>query len=350
MVTSVSHSLTWPWVFLGLAVVVAVITTIVALRARKHRSEAVTPDDALWVANSKRLQSLPAFRSWMKRYRMWQWAGAACLVVALVLAAAVTARPQMVQVKQSVLGSRDIVLCLDISASMLEYDQEMVEVFQTLVKEFDGERIALSVFNETSRTVFPLTDDYSLVAEQLEDAYQALDPAVLYTNDDSLINRYLYFSAGTLRAKNEASSLIGDGLASCSFLFDGTEDDGRSRSIILATDNDLRGRPVYTLQQALELTKSKDIEVSALYGASTWVTDPTLETAYRDAVTTQGGYFYHAADAEAVADIVTRVQAQQAVDLDAAPEVTRTDTPRTWFIWLLVAVAGLIVVQWRVKE
>ena len=43
-----------------------------------------------------------------------------------------------------------------------------------LVSHFRGERIALSIFNSTSRTVFPLTDDYDLVSSQLTKAADAL--------------------------------------------------------------------------------------------------------------------------------------------------------------------------------
>ena len=65
-------------------------------------------------------------------------------------------------------SSRDIVLCLDVSGSALPYDREVIDTYRTLVDNFKGERIGLSIFNSTSRTVFPLTDDYELVSEQLD--------------------------------------------------------------------------------------------------------------------------------------------------------------------------------------
>ena len=59
-------------------------------------------------------------------------------------------------------------LCLDVSGSTLPYDREVIDTYRTLVDNFKGERIGLSIFNSTSRTVFPLTDDYELVSEQLD--------------------------------------------------------------------------------------------------------------------------------------------------------------------------------------
>jgi len=372
-----SHTLAWPWVLVGVLLVALAVGVVVAARTRRDAAREQVAD-ATWVAHTARLLRLPAFRTWVRRYRALQWTGVGLLVAAVASAGVLAARPVDVQVKQSTLGTRDIVLCLDVSGSMLEYDQQMVDLFRELVKGFDGERIALSVFNRTSRTVFPLTDDYALVDDELDEASAALDPAVLSTTDQTLVARYLAFTAGTTSANSDASSLIGDGLASCALQFDdggaagddGEPNDGRtsdsadgsasaspappapqrSRSIILATDNDLRGTPVYTLPEAVELATSLHVELDALFGQSAYISDPDAESSYRDAVESAGGHFYAADDAAAVTDIVQRVQAQQAVALDAAPEVTRSDRPRAWFVLLLLATAGVVLTQWRLRE
>ena len=367
---AVSRTLAWPWVVAVVVLVAVAAAVVVWLRMRREaaaRRDRLTAQDATWVAHTARVTHLPAFRTWLRRYRALQWTGIGLLAVSVVATGVLAARPVNVQVKQSVLGTRDIVLCLDVSGSMLEYDQQMVDIFRDLVKGFDGERIALSVFNRTSRTVFPLTDDYDLVDAELDEASAALDPVVLATSDQTIIERYLTFTAGTTSANSDASSLIGDGLANCALQFDdgasgasGDASDGgatsapaaekRSRSIILATDNDLRGTPVYTLPQAVALASSLDVEIDALYGASSYVTDPSIETSYRDAVEAADGHFYAADDPSAVADIVQRVQTQQAVALDAAPEVTKSDRPRGWFVVLLLATVGLVLTQWRLRE
>lgn len=89
---------------------------------------------------------------------------------------------------------------------MIAYDQEIVDLFSTLTDNFQGERIALSVFNSTSRLVFPLTDDYALVKEQLTQAKEALDPRVLTTTRQDVIDNYLYFTAGANGSLNGWSS------------------------------------------------------------------------------------------------------------------------------------------------
>jgi len=296
--TASTRTLAWPWVgvaVLAVALVAAVVTWVLARRARRRRALAA---DRTWVAHTARLARVPEVRRWLRRYRAWQWAGIGTLTVAVVGAGVLAARPVTVRTDQSVLGTRDIVLCLDVSGSMLAYDQQMVKVFDDLVADFDGERIGLTVFNRTSRTVFPLTDDYALVHQELAEAYQALDPAVLETTDPTTIERYLAFTAGTTSANSDDSSLIGDGLASCALQLDDPDGTGsgttpqRARSIVLATDNDLRGTPIYTLPEAVALTRSLHIELDALFGQSAYASDATEEDSYRQAVEAGGGHFY----------------------------------------------------------
>ncbi|MBI9115812.1 vWA domain-containing protein [Sanguibacter suaedae] len=336
----------WPWM---VAVVLAVVVIALAVGWYRVRHPRVrSPQEAVWVANSDYLGEVPEFRSWVHRYRALQWIGVTGAALAALAAAAIAARPADVSVVNQELGTRDIVLCLDVSGSMLEYDQEMVEVFSTLVDSFEGERIALSVFNSTSRTVFPLTDDYALVQDQLDEATVALDPIVTYSDDEEALNRYLRFTAGTTGTL-EGSSLIGDGLANCTMLFD-EADTERSRSIILATDNDLMGTPIYSLQEAVDLAEERGIVINGLYGASDWGGSAALEREYQEAIEGAGGRYFYSDDTDAVEEMVRDVQEQQAVDLEAAPEVTSSDKAGPWFLWAVGGVALLVLVQWRLRE
>src|SRR5690606_4037591 len=253
-----------------LVVAVAAAGALAWWLARRRRARDAD-GDVLWVANTDYLARVPAFTSWVRRYRALQGLTAAGLLVAVVGAGAVAARPVETDVVVDRLGTRDIVLCLDVSGSMIEYDGAVLKVFQELVDNFEGERIALSIFNSTSRTVFPLTDDYTLVQEELQAGIDALDkdPATFdYTggSDDAEILEYAQFTAGTT-ANLAGASLIGDGLASCALQFD-AEDTERSRSIILATDNYVSGEPIYTLPQAAELVASRDIRLHGIFGGS----------------------------------------------------------------------------------
>ena len=51
-------------------------------------------------------------------------------------------------------ASRDIVLCLDVSGSALSYDRQIIAAYSQIARNLNGERIGLSTFNSTSKTVF----------------------------------------------------------------------------------------------------------------------------------------------------------------------------------------------------
>jgi len=345
-------SIHWPWVWVVLVAGV-LATGAVAWWLARRRRERAAGRDVLWVANTDYLERVPAFAAWVRRYRVLQGLTAAGLLVAVVGAGAVAARPVETDVVVDRLGTRDIVLCLDVSGSMIEYDGAVLTVFQELVDSFEGERIALSIFNSSSRTVFPLTDDYALVQEELQAGIDALDkdPSTFdYTGgtDDAEILEYAQFSAGTT-ANLAGASLIGDGLASCALQFD-AEDTERSRSIILATDNYVSGEPIYTLQQAVDLVTSRDITLHGIFGGSKRYEGTPEETEYRESVEGAGGLYFLADDPGAVQGMVDDVVAQQAVELDASPEVIVTDRPAGWFLVTVLGVALLVVVAWRVRE
>ncbi|GAA1401998.1 vWA domain-containing protein [Oerskovia paurometabola] len=348
-------SILWPWLLAAVVVLVLAAGAAAWWLARRRRARALKaqPDDVTWVANSSYLAQVPAFAAWVRRYRRLQVAGLAGLLVALVGVGAVAARPVETDLVVDRLGTRDIVLCLDVSGSMTAYDGEILKVYSELVDSFEGERIALSIFNSTSRTVFPLTDDYTLVQEELAAGIAAFDkdPSTLdfsSERDQKDVLEFLTYTAGTL-ANESAASLIGDGLANCALQFD-EETTDRSRSIILATDNYVAGEPIYSLEEASALVASRDITLHGIYGGSELYEGTPEETQYREVVEAGGGLYFLAGDPRAVEGMVEDVVAQQAVELDASPEVVVTDLPTIWFLVATAGAALLVVVAWRLRE
>ncbi len=160
------------------------------------------------VANSAALTALPEYRRALRahRIRMAVLAASAMLLGGAALLGA--ARPVDTTIERPETRNRDIMLCLDISGSMAAYDAELVSTFKRLVTSFEGERIGLVIFNSSAATVFPLTDDYDFINEELDLAGRAL------AGEADLES----FFAGTFNGRG--TSLIGDGLATCVSSFD----------------------------------------------------------------------------------------------------------------------------------
>src|SRR5690606_2953411 len=280
-------------VVLGLVLVAGVVGWFMPRAPRTERR-------VRWLANTSYLRRLPTYRRRMRLYQVALGGVGVFAIVAALGSALLLARPAERDVRAEVLATRDIVLCLDVSGSMIEFDTEIVQTFSEMVESFDGERIALSVWNSTSRTVFPLTDDYALVTDELDAAATALDfdlDALVHAPE--ALDRLEEFVAGTMSLDPNSSSLVGDGLATCAYAFDETDTE-RSRSIIIATDNQVLGEPIYGLQEAADLAAERDIRLYGLFASSDESYSPENEEAYRQAITGHGGLVYNADDPGAV--------------------------------------------------
>jgi len=321
------------WVLI-VALVVVLIALGIGLALGLRRSGRGAAGERARVARAERLRSLPAFRHALTR-RVLALTGILVLgTVATVAAGVVAARPMSSQTIQPVNTSRDIMLCLDVSGSMTEVDVEVLSVFEELLEDFEGERIGLTIFNSSPVQIFPLTDDYDFVREHLASIKESFDYV------DEIPEHWI----GTLNG--EGASLIGDGLAACALGFD-RPDDERSRSVIFATDNEINGASIVTLEEAAGYAKAKGVRVFALNPVEG--KDAAVSAELTAAAETTGGAAYGLRDTTTVADIVTEVQEQEATELRGEAQVVWADTPNLWIVVLAVTLLSFAVVLWRVR-
>jgi len=322
-------------IWILLAVVGALLLAIalgVLLGLRRRGSGSATSGAP--IARAERIRSLPAFQRAVRR-RQAALAGIVALgVLAAVLGGVVAARPIAQKTIQPVSTNRDIMLCLDVSGSMTDVDKEIVSIFDKLADGFKGERIGLTIFNSSAVQVFPLTDDYAFVQEHLRSLMKGLD----YSTD--IPEQWV----GTMNGVG--ASLIGDGLASCALRFDHA-DQQRARSIILATDNELNGSPIVTLQEAADYAASKKIRLYTINPVD-GIDQPASKT-LADAASATGGKAYALRETTTVGDIITQVQKQEATQLKGQATVIWTDVPQLWIAALIVIALGFVVLLWRVR-
>ena len=313
----------------------------------RKRKKSVGKTKQVKVAHSTRITELPGYAKRLQQYRLLVWALIALLLVGIIASFVLTLRVSSRVVQAPEMRNRDIVLCLDISGSMLATDKQLVETFSSLADKFDGERIALTVFDSSSNSVFPLTDDYTFIKEQLDKAGKELD----INNDDSYGVDSVF--GGTY--EGDGSSLIGDGLASCVMRFD-TLDTKRSRSIILATDNYANGAQIIDLKQAGAFAKDKGVRVYGVnpgdYSSAYYVDEAGKE--FKDVVMATDGAYYKIDyesknDETVVAGIVDKIQAQEATRFKGAPMIVESDIPE-WFVALAtVSVGAFLFIAWRLR-
>ena len=319
------------WILVGLVPVIVAVIVVSRLARRRRPSDAAVP-----VAHTSRLTRLPGFIAAVSRMR-------ALTITAIVLvsllgatAAVLAARPIVTSTEKPATFTRDVVLCLDVSGSMTDVDIDVLARFTELSEGFEGERLALVIFNSSAAQVFPLTDDYDYIAEQLEAVRSSLDGTGTFSDA----------FGGTLTG--EGASLIGDGLASCVLTFDRTDEE-RSRSVVLATDNDINGIPIMTLDEAGAFAKSRDVRV---YGIDPSVSNPgdSEDSAeFQRVVDSTDGDYFVLDSADTVPAIVDSIEATEAALVDDEPQLLVTDQPVIFTNLAIVLLGALLVVVWRAR-
>lgn len=347
----------WPWAAAtGTAAALAVIVLVVALtRPRKGAADATvfSLDDDLATEHASAM---------LRRWRALSRFGTVLLAAALALALVLVARPSLVDQGEERSSNRDIVLCLDVSGSALPYDREVLDTYLSLVSNFQGERIGLSIFNSTSRTVFPLTDDYALVTDQLTAAAKTLKGVETQDDIDKMSDaqyqRISTWLEGTQNRTN-ATSLIGDGVVSCAAMLPGfaygsanQENATRQRaaSIVLATDNVVSGDPTYTLSEALSLTEQAGITVDGLFSGPKSSEGEATTTDMKDQIESHGGVFLTQSNGSSVNELVREINTRRNAASQQDSHAAVIDAPGWWALALALIVAAWLIGAWRLRR
>lgn len=313
----------WP---LALPLVGLLASTVLLLAARRGRGHA----DGLLLgpAAAARVRALPAFRRLRRRRLLLTGVRVAAALVLLLGAGLVLSRPTQTQAQAADPPSRDVVLCLDGSGSMDSSAAAVLRAVSEVVDEQRDDRVAIVLFDGAPLTLMPLSDDHDAVRARLREVAGAVvegDPALDFAT----------------QGDGRRLSQVGDGLVSCVQRFDAL-DQRRGRTVVLATDNDPLGPPLYDLREATAYAAQRDVVVHAIGpDALAGARRAALERAAR-----RTGGTLHLLDAgstAAAADaVVAAIARQEARRLEQRPRPRRLDVPGAGA--LLVGGGGLALV------
>lgn len=330
------------FLFVGIIVITALIIFLVMKPKKKEYSSGKK------IARMERLNENKYFKRQRKLYRVYYVSWFCFALIGVFLAFILLARPIHTEIIDEEKYQRDIILCLDISTSVDEVNMNLIKELKETVKELQGERFGVVIFNTSPVQLIPLTDDYEFVIEQLDTIQKGLEKRLsgVFTSfgDDSYYDQYI--SAGTLVGNEErGSSLIADGLASCVYDFSELEKE-RTRVVIFATDNDPQGECYVTLAEAATLCRDNNITV---YGIGTELMNGSQEAELRMAVESTGGKFYLEEESGSFKDIVTEIQKKSQNLVKGHKQVQEIGKPETAFILLLLSMVALMFLSKRMK-
>ncbi|MBR3142988.1 MAG: hypothetical protein IKF09_07585 [Clostridiales bacterium] len=326
------------------AMVIATFVTLRLKRKYKGGKKAYLPDY---------LKNDSMFKTRLVWHTILKYVLIVLIIASILLSGFLMARPYKTESKQLANYNRDIILCMDISTTCDHLNAELIDKLEDIVRELNGERFGIVIFNSSPVLLCPLTNDYNYILQVLDKVKEGLKMRLDYTNgkilfSDKLYEMDAYITNGTL-VDNETrgSSIIGDGLAAaCLDFYDYEEKPDRTRVIILSTDNDLLGEEIVTLPEAGEMCQQRDITV---FGVGTEIMDPDQRQMMKDTVEGTGGKFYYGEDRDMVENIVDDIRAQIATLDDTQYEIVENEMPQKSFGLLLFTLSLMLLVAFILK-
>ncbi|MEZ0578264.1 hypothetical protein [Nocardioides sp. MH1] len=332
--TVTESGLRWPWL-VALLVLLLVALLAAWLRIWSRR----TPAGASYVAHAARLRALPRYRTLVQRRQLFGVVGSFAALVACAGGILLGGRVQQTDVVQRDASSRDIMLCLDASGSTAPWNVEVIEELRDIVRGLQGERIGLTVWNNSAITKFPLTDDYGFVLDRLDEAEQAFNG----WSDLLPSQEFDDYTAGTWTENRQyQSSLVADGLVSCVQRFDKLKTD-RGRAVIFATDGEQRGKGVFDLSEAADYAAERHVAVHVIANPGEPDREGDIDGLQALAERT-GGSFGELGNGGSAADVVDRIDALKAAEVHKPPLVQTVDEPHTGQVIASIGVLLLVLV------
>ena len=293
----------------------------------------------------------PAFKNRIILYRILTFTSLAGCIGGMIVSLLLIARPVETVVKQEEKYSRDIILCLDVSTSVDDLNQNLVARLKETVRQLEGERMGIVIFNTSPVLLCPLTDDYEYVLQvldQINAGLEARNDLSYYWGygDSDLYYNLDYISSGTIIGNEiRGSSLIGDGLASAAYSFSNLDEE-RTRIVIFSTDNEVEGTPLVTLSEAADICVDNNVIV---YGIGTSRMLDECEEDMRSAITKTGGKYYRQNESGSMKQIVDDINTTGENLVQGNKEVREEDHPEKVFFFLLFA-GGAMMLAARIAK
>ena len=284
------------------------------------------------VANTQFVKEMPYYQEVMKKYKKLTSTIKILCIISMVMSLLLLARPCTIDASENPQYSRDIILCMDVSDSVNELNEELV-------------------YNTAPIVYCPLTDDYDYIIETLDNlqknfaARNSFLKKGTISGNDNVYYATEYIQAGTLVGNEiRGSSIIGDGLATAITNF-GDLSEERTRIIIFSTDNELYGKELITLEEAGKMCKDREITVFGIAPSTILGNNKII---MKNAVEETGGIYYTEGDNN-VSDIVKNIEQKGKSLIKGKKETKMVDKPELPFAILLISTTGLFVLNKKVN-
>lgn len=271
-------------------------------------------------------------------------------ILGLILAVVALARPREAntRIKKNVEGI-DIVICLDISDSMLIEDMKPLnrmeaakEIIRRFVEKRTSDRIGLVIFAGESFTLVPPTLDYQLLVSRIEEITTAQEARI---KDGTAIGVGLANAAGRLKDSQAKSRVL-------IFLTDGENNSGTIDPETALEIAKGYGLKIYSIGLGKDGPTKIPIYQRDVFGNKVKSYQPFESTVNEDLLkrmaSATGGKFYRAANENALERVFQDIDTLEKTKVDVNKYTRYTEKFPPYLLWgLLTYLAGAFLgVSW----
>ncbi len=345
-------------VIIGIAIFLALMLILIIVNAIKKKDKF---NQGTRAANTTRIKKTGLYRQLNVGYIILSVLAFIGFAGSVIFSLILAARPVKTEDVTAEVRQRDIILCMDVSFSLYDLNTQITNSIKEMLGQLDGDRIGINIFNSSSVTYVPLTDDYDYLSEKLDDLnryfadqkeyMEVYVPMYEHSNIpadrqeacEELEDRLLYFDSGTRFNSEKGSSLIGEGLATALYSFPYLGETDRTRVIIMCTDNELKAyqEEIVNLSKAADYCKKYDVTVFGIF--------PSEENFYKEdgddfstclagltEATEKTGGLCFTNDEQTTSGIVEEIRKHKALAAKTVTTQRTVDLPEIPFIALMI--------------
>ena len=208
------------------------------------------------ITNISYLEKTKYYKDLLLKYNITKYIIYFLFTISIISSIILICRPQ---VKEEDIQEKDIIICMDVSSSVNKSNINLTNTYKHIIKKINNKNIGIIIFNTSSVTLSPLTNDYKYINNILTIINKSIKEE---NNSDAKLYIRNYINTSSIEDyKEKGTSLIGEGLSSCIYSFTNNKN---NKIIIFSTDNNQQGINYINLINISNIAKDKNIKIFSI--------------------------------------------------------------------------------------
>lgn len=239
---------------------ILIIVTIILISIKKKK----TLNNIILIANTDYIKESNYYKKINIIYKSLKILIIILYIISFILLFLLIGR---LSIKDNNTYNNDINICLDVTSNIDETNYNLTNIILNNKKILENSNTTISIFNTTTVTLSPLTNDYNFIMNELSLINKSIkvnNPEIYgpYNKKDYLLLKNYIVSGTTYNYEEKGTSLIGDGLISCLNNYDLSNK--HQKILLFSTDNETKGKETYNIEDGYKIAKKYNIKIISI--------------------------------------------------------------------------------------